>query len=79
MAEILGVAFPTMNIAVSGAEVPNLVGLPLRKAVEILAAKGVVPNLKGQGLVVGKQSPPPGSAWNAVEKETFTLWMGKSS
>lgn len=79
VAEILGVAFPTMTIAASGAEVPNLVGLPLRKAVEILAAKGVVPNLKGQGLVVGKQSPPAGAAWNAVEKETFTLWMGKSS
>ena len=79
VSEILGVAFPPMNMAMNGAEVPNLVGLPLRKAVEMLAAKGVIPALKGQGLVVGKQSPQPGTAWDAVEKETFTLWLGKAS
>jgi cell division protein FtsI (penicillin-binding protein 3) len=79
VAEILGVAFPPMNLAVSGAEVPNLVGLPLRRAAEILSAKGVVPALKGNGLVVGKQNPAPGTPWSAVEKETFTLWMQKTS
>ncbi len=77
--EILGVAFPTMDLAVNGAEVPNLVGLPLRKASEILAAKGVVPALKGNGLVVGKQNPAPGTPWNAVEKEPFTIWLSKAS
>jgi len=79
VAEILGVAFPPMNLAVNGAEVPNLVGLPLRKASEILAAKGVVPSLKGNGLVVGKQNPAAGTPWNAVEKETFTIWLAKAS
>ena len=79
VAEILGVAFPPMNLAVNGAEVPNLVGLPLRKASEILAAKGVVPSLKGNGLVVGKQTPAAGTPWNAVEKETFTIWLAKAS
>jgi cell division protein FtsI (penicillin-binding protein 3) len=79
VAEILGVAFPPMNLAVNGAEVPNLVGLPLRKAAEILAGKGVVPSLKGNGLVVGKQNPVPGTPWNAVDKEPFTLWLSKAS
>ncbi len=79
VAEILGVAFPPMNLAVNGAEVPNLVGLPLRKAAEILAGKGVVPSLKGNGLVVGKQNPIPGTPWNAVDKEPFTLWLSKAS
>jgi len=79
VAEILGVAFPPMNLAVNGAEVPNLVGMPLRKAAEILAGKGVVPSLQGNGLVVGKQNPAPGTPWNAVEKEPFTLWLAKAS
>jgi len=79
VAEVLGVTFPTMNLAVNGSDVPNLVGLPLRKAAEILAAKGVVPALKGAGLVVARQNPAPGTAWSAVEKEPFTLWMNKAS
>lgn len=79
VAEILGVAFPPMNLAMNGSEVPNLVGLPLRKAAEILAIKGVIPSLKGNGLVVGKQTPSPGTPWNAVEKETFILWLAKAS
>jgi cell division protein FtsI (penicillin-binding protein 3) len=79
VAEVLGVTFPTMNLAVTGSDVPNLVGLPLRKAAEILAAKGVVPALKGAGLVVARQNPAPGTAWSAVEKEPFTLWMNKAS
>ncbi|GFK93557.1 Peptidoglycan D,D-transpeptidase FtsI [Fundidesulfovibrio magnetotacticus] len=79
VAEALGVAFPPMNIAVDGAEVPNLVGMPLRKAAEILAGKGVVPTLKGSGLVVGKQNPAPGAHWDAVNKEPFTIWLAKAS
>jgi len=31
------------------------------------------------GLVVGKQNPAPGTPWNAVEKEPFTLWLGKAT
>lgn len=79
VSEVLGVAFPPMDLAVNGAEVPNLVGLPLRKATEILAGKGVIPTLKGNGLVVGKQNPAPGTLWNNVEKEPFTLWLAKAS
>ena len=79
LAEVMGVAFPPMNLTANGAEVPNLVGLPLRKASEILASKGVVPSLKGSGLVVGKQNPAAGTPWNAVEKEPFTLWLAKAS
>jgi cell division protein FtsI (penicillin-binding protein 3) len=78
-AEVMGVTFPTVNLAVNGSDVPNLVGLPLRKAAEILSTKGVIPSLKGAGLVVAKQNPAPGTPWNAVEKEPFTLWMAKAS
>lgn len=79
VSEGMGVAFPPMNIAENSAEVPNLVGLPLRKAVEILAGKGVVPALKGNGLVVGKQAPQAGSNWNDADKAAFTLWLSKAS
>ena len=79
VSEILGVTFPPMNLTANGADVPNLVGLPLRKATEILATKGVIPSLKGNGLVVGKQNPAPGTPWNAVEKDPFTLWLAKAS
>ncbi|GAB6036817.1 penicillin-binding transpeptidase domain-containing protein [Fundidesulfovibrio butyratiphilus] len=79
VSEGMGVAFPPTNLAANSAEVPNLVGLPLRKAVEILAGKGVVPSLKGTGLVVGKQAPPAGSNWSDADKAAFTLWLSKAS
>jgi len=78
-AEELGVAFPVVNMTPDSPSVPNLVGLPLRKAAELLATKGIVPVLQGSGLVVAKQSPSPGTPWNAVEKEPVTLWMAKTS
>jgi len=78
-AETLGVAFPPVNLNANSPSVPNMVGLPLREAAELLAAKGIVPILQGSGLVVAKQSPAPGTPWNAVEKEPVTLWMAKAS
>jgi len=78
-AEGLGVTFPPVNIAANSPTVPNLVGLPLREAAELLATKGITPILQGNGLVVSKQSPSPGTPWNAVDKEPFTLWMAKAS
>jgi cell division protein FtsI (penicillin-binding protein 3) len=58
-----------------GGTVPNLVGMPLRRAVEILAGNGTVPLVKGSGLVVARQSPGGGSAWPATGKPVV-LWLG---
>ncbi len=48
---------------VSGSGVPDLRGLPLRRAMEILAEQGVVPKLEGSGTRVKEQSPEPGREW----------------
>jgi cell division protein FtsI (penicillin-binding protein 3) len=60
--------------------VPNLVGLSLRQAVGILAQKGLMPSLKGQGLMVTKQSPEPGSPWPGTDNGApVTLWLTRES
>ena len=59
--------------------VPNFSGMPLRKAVEILMGKGIVPRLEGQGLVVSKQSPAPGVPWPSGDKNEFVLWLTRPS
>ena len=47
----------------SGSGVPDLRGLPLRRALELLARKGIMPQVKGSGVVVDGQSPEPGAQW----------------
>jgi cell division protein FtsI (penicillin-binding protein 3) len=59
--------------------VPNFSGMPLRRAVEILMSKGIVPRLEGQGLVVAKQSPAPGAPWPGEENTEFVLWLTRPS
>jgi len=59
--------------------VPNFSGMPLRKVVEILASRGIVPRLEGQGLVVSKQSPAPGAPWPGEKKSEFVLWLSRPS
>ena len=59
--------------------VPNFSGMPLRRAVEILMRKGIVPRLEGQGLVVAKQSPAPGAPWPGEDKAEFVLWLTRPS
>jgi cell division protein FtsI (penicillin-binding protein 3) len=59
--------------------VPNFSGMPLRRAVEILMSKGIVPRLEGQGLVVAKQSPDPGAPWPGDDKAEFVLWLTRPS
>ena len=59
--------------------VPNFTGMPLRKAVEILLSKGIVPRLEGQGLVVSKQTPAPGAPWPGENKSEFVLWLSRPS
>lgn len=52
---------------------PDVVGLPLRQAVELFATRGTVPVVKGEGEVVAKQTPGPGRAWKEASEPT--LWL----
>ncbi|QJT08864.1 penicillin-binding transpeptidase domain-containing protein [Oceanidesulfovibrio marinus] len=54
--------------------VPDVVGMPLRKAVELFAAGGAVPTLKGAGEIVSRQTPKAGAEWKDASKAT--LWLG---
>jgi len=63
-----------------GATVPNLVGLSVRRALEVLGKRGVVPSLKGGGMEITNQKPAPGEPWpegaDAGNGEGFVLWLG---
>ncbi|MFW6178608.1 MAG: PASTA domain-containing protein [Desulfohalobiaceae bacterium] len=48
------------RIELKQGQVPDLRGFPLRRAMEILAGEGVMPNIQGRGTVVQEQSPAPG-------------------
>ncbi len=69
--------------AQAGATVPNLVGLPIRRALEVLGQRGIVPSLKGSGMVVSAQRPAPGEAWPEAQshgkEDGFILWLGQGS
>jgi cell division protein FtsI (penicillin-binding protein 3) len=70
---------PSGAKAVEVRSVPNFSGMPLRKAVEILMQKGIVPRLEGQGLVVSKQTPAPGAPWPGDTNAEFVLWLARPS
>jgi len=60
--------------------IPNFSGMPLRRVVEILVSRGIVPKIEGQGLVVTRQSPAPGAPWPGTEKrQEFVLWLSRPS
>ena len=63
----------------AGNMVPDIRGLPVRRAMELLIKQGVVPVLKGEGTVVKKQEPAAGQPWPAQDKEgknhVFILWL----
>ena len=71
--------------AVAGALVPDLTGLPVRRALEVLGKRGIVPTLKGSGMVIGHQKPTPGEAWpeasaqggtkDGAKDSGFVLWL----
>jgi len=63
-----------------GASVPNLVGLSVRRALEVLGKRGIVPSLKGGGMEITNQKPAPGEPWpdgsDAGKGDAFILWLG---
>ncbi|WP_320007480.1 penicillin-binding transpeptidase domain-containing protein [Maridesulfovibrio sp.] len=60
---------------VSGDTVPNLEGMPIRRAIEILVQKGFVPKLKGNGMTVTKQVPSAGDKWPEDKQAEMVLWV----
>ena len=61
------------HISVEGEFMPDLQGATVREALEILVARGIVPSVKGQGIIVEKQKPLPGEKWPADKK--CQLWL----
>ncbi len=71
---------PPQNIsAISGktTNVPNVVGLSLRRAMEIFSQAGNIPQIKGEGSIVARQEPGAGTAWS--ENMQTVLWLGNIS
>lgn len=59
--------------------VPDVMGKSVRNAVELFARAGIVPQLKGSGNRVVRQSPPAGSAWSRHNKASgYILWLSES-
>ncbi len=55
---------------------PDLCGMPLRRAVEIMARHGVIPALSGQGMFVTRQQPEAGTAWKQIKAGAKPkLWL----
>lgn len=77
--EILEIANVAASPTLDARAVPDFAGMPLRRAVEILAGKGIVPKLVGQGLVVSGQSPAPGASWPGENKDAFVLRLARPS
>lgn len=66
------------HLARASGNVPDVLGKSVRNAVELFARAGVVPELKGSGGRVIRQSPPPGSPWPDAQKKTsYILWLSE--
>jgi cell division protein FtsI (penicillin-binding protein 3) len=52
---------------------PDLQGATVREALEILVARGIVPRISGEGVIIGKQEPAPGEKWPSNRK--CRLWL----
>ncbi len=66
---------PARPLPAIGRTVPDMSGLPVRRAVEVLVEKGIVPVVKGRGMVVARQKPGPGEPWPTGENDVFILWL----
>lgn len=65
------------------ANAPAVVGMSVRKAVELFAQHGIVPEVKGSGTVVVRQEPAAGAVLpplpGADKAPRGTLWLGNRS
>ncbi|MDE7241015.1 PASTA domain-containing protein, partial [Desulfovibrio sp.] len=62
----------------ASSHVPDVMGKSVRNAVELFARAGVVPELKGTGSRVVRQSPPAGAAWPEEGKRAdYILWLSE--
>ncbi|MBQ4615656.1 MAG: PASTA domain-containing protein [Mailhella sp.] len=52
---------------------PDLVGLSLRRTIEICAQRGIIPSIQDAGAFVFKQSPAPGTKLS--EHSRCTVWL----
>ena len=59
--------------------VPSVVGLNVQKAVETFARKGIVPKINGEGLLVVRQQPEPGTPLSVDGAGKYTIWLGDKS
>lgn len=57
------------------ARVPDVVGMPLRRAAEMFISKGITPRLEGHGGRVARQSPASDSPWPDPDSRRVTLWL----
>lgn len=66
------------HLAKASSYIPDVMGKSVRNAVELFARAGVVPELKGMGNRVVRQSPPAGTPWPAPDKNPgFILWLSE--
>ena len=78
--EPLNKAVAAPKAAPMSAKVPNIKGMPVRRALEMLVKKGIVPVLKGDGMTVTGQKPKPGQPWpedtlSEGTDDVFVLWL----
>lgn len=79
-AEPLNRAVPAPKVReISENSVPDIRGMPVRRALELLVKMGIVPVLKGQGMTIERQEPPAGQPWPSQTKggaeDVFILWL----
>ncbi|WP_297848728.1 penicillin-binding protein [uncultured Desulfovibrio sp.] len=66
------------HLARASSRVPDVMGKSVRNAVELFARAGVVPELKGSGTRVVRQSPPAGTAWPEDGTSVhYILWLSE--
>ncbi len=59
--------------------VPDVRGMSVRAAFEVMAGQGVVPVVQGQGAMVVRQEPAPGSNWPEDARGQCVLWLGNGT
>jgi len=58
-------------------EMPDLMGLSLRRTLEICVQRGIIPTVLGSGPVIVKQTPSPGEP--VTKGGTCSLWLGEEA